>query len=405
MKITRIPRARDLHKKRVAAYCRVSTLLEEQEESLEAQVRYYTKFIGAHEDWEFAGIYSDEKSGTKTDNRPGFQNLIRDSLDHKVDYILCKSVSRFSRDLVGCQRYLKRLHSNGVDVHFEKENLDTADPSCSMMLGFLATLAQDESHSISENVKWGYVQRFRRGEYNLGNNRILGYDSVDGKLVPNANADMVRIIYKMYLEGKSVEEIRRTLVSLGIVTRGGKPLSHHGILYILQNEAYKGDKLLQRQPPKDFLTKRPDKSKPYESFYLENDHEAIVEPRVWDAVQEKIKKNMDMMEAVGHLGGRPHFLYGKVFCADCGSPLTRRTFTGSKKVKYKAWVCRDRQLGRKGNGCKLRIVKEDDLMAEICKQMDWNEVTEEQVEAEIERVEVTDDGVEITKTGIEKFTA
>jgi hypothetical protein len=173
-------------------------------------------------------------------------------------------------------------------------------------------------------------------------------------------------------------------------------LSHHGILYILQNEAYKGDKLLQRQPPKDFLTKRPDKSKPYESFYLENDHEAIVEPRVWDAVQEKIKQNMNLMEAVGHLGGRPHFLYGKVFCADCGSPMTRRTFTGSKKSKYKAWVCRDRQLGRKGNGCQMRIVKENDLLAAICKQMGWKQVTEERMR-KIERVEVKEDGLEITK--------
>ena len=398
MRITRIPRQRDRHKKRVAAYCRVSTLLEEQEESLEAQVKYYKRFINAHEDWEFAGIYSDEKSGTKTENRPGFQSLIQDALENKVDFILCKSVSRFGRDLVKTQHYLKILHGNGVDVQFEKENLSTADPSCSMMLSFLSAIAQDESHSISENVKWAYRERFKRGEYNLGNNRILGYDSVDGKLVPNANADGVRAIYELYLEGKSVEEIRRLLAGLGVVTRSGKPLSHHNILYILQNEAYRGDKLLHRTPPRDFLTKRVDKNTHYETHYLENDHEAIVAPEVWEAVQEKIKQNMDLMEAVGHLGGRPHFLYGKVFCADCGSPLTRRTFTGSKKVKYKAWVCRDRQLGRKGNGCKMRIIKEDDLLAEICFEMGWDEFGEGRFEAEVERVLVNADGVEIVRT-------
>ena len=397
MKITRIPRERDLHKKRVAAYCRVSTLLEEQEESLEAQVKYYRRFIKAHDDWEFAGIYSDEKSGTKTENRPGFQSLIRDALENKVDFILCKSVSRFGRDLVKTQHYLKILHGNGVDVHFEKENLGTADPACSMMLSFLSAIAQDESHSISENVKWSYRQRFKRGEYNLGNNRILGYDSVDGKLVPNAKADGVRAIYELYLEGKSVEEIRRLLTGLGVVTRNGKPLSHHNILYILQNEAYRGDKLLHRTPPRDFLTKRVDENAHYETNYLENDHEPIVDPEVWDAVQEKLKQNMDLMEAVGHLGGRPHFLYGKIFCANCGSPMTRRTFTGSKKTKYKAWVCRDRQLGRKGNGCKTRIVKEDDLLTEICSQMGWEQVTEEQM-SEIERIVVSDDAVEIVRT-------
>ena len=221
---------------------------------------------------------------------------------------------------------------------------------------------------------------------------------MDGKLVPNADAEGIRAIYQLYLEGKNVEEIRRLLAELGVVTRRGKPLSHHGILYILQDEAYKGDKMLQRQPPKDFITRKPDKTKPYQSYYLENDHEAIVAPEVWEAVQEKIKQNMDLMEAVGHLGGRPHFLYGKVFCADCGSPLTRRTFTGSKKVKYKAWVCRDRQLGRKGNGCKMRIIKEDDLLAEICFEMGWDEFGEGRFEAEVERVLVNADGVEIVRT-------
>ncbi len=397
MKITRIPRQRDLHKKRVAAYCRVSTLLAEQEESFEAQVKYYTRFIKAHEDWEFAGIYSDEKSGRKIENRPGFQRLIEAALDGKIDRIICKSISRFSRDVLNTLKYVKILHGNGVDIWFERENLDTADPSCTMILSFLSAIAQDESHSISDSIKWSYRARFKRGEYNLGNNRILGYDSVDGKLVPNANADGVRAIYQLYLDGKSVEEIRHLLSGLGVVTRKGKPLSHHGILYILQNETYKGDKLLQRQPPRDFVTRKPDWSKPYESYYLENDHEAIVDPEIWDAVQERIKKNMDLMEVVGHLGGRPHYLFGKVFCADCGSPLTRRTFTGSKKTKYKAWVCRDRQLGRKGNGCKMRIMREKDLLEAICNQMGWKEFDKDRFEAEINRVTVSEDGVEIIK--------
>ena len=131
MKITRIPRKRDLHKKRVAAYCRVSTLLENQEDSFETQVSYYTAFIESNEEWEFAGIYSDEKSGTKADNRPGFQQMVLDALEGRVDYILVKSVSRFSRNIVDCQKYVKLLHGNGVEVRFEKENLDTSDPSCS----------------------------------------------------------------------------------------------------------------------------------------------------------------------------------------------------------------------------------------------------------------------------------
>ncbi len=397
MKIKRIPRTRDLHKKKVAAYCRVSTLLEEQEESLEAQTHYYKKFIESHEEWEFAGIYSDQKSGTKTENRPGFQQMIHDALAGRVDRIYCKSLSRFSRDCVAAQKTLKLLHGNGVDVHFEKENLDTADPSCTMMLSFLSAIAQDESHSISENVKWSYRERFKRGEYNLGNNRILGYDSIEGKLVPNKKADGVRAIYNFYLEGRSIEEIRRLLVGLGVVARNGTPLSHHNILYILQNEAYKGDKLLQRQAPKNFLTKKPEKNVPYDSYYLENDHEAIVEPEIWDAVQERIKKNMSLMEAVGHLGGRPHFLYGKIFCKECGSPMKRRSYTGYKGVKYKAWVCRDRYLSRKGNGCKMRIVREPELMSEITAKMGWEEFDKDKFEAEVKRITVSENSVEIMK--------
>lgn len=163
MKITRIPRIRDQHKKRVAAYCRVSTTLDEQEESYEAQLSYYTRLIQAHDDWDFAGVYSDEKSGVKASNRPGFQRLIKDALNGKVDYILVKSISRFSRNIVDCQKYANLLHGNGVDIHFDKENLDTAEPSCSMMFSFLSAIAQDESRSISENVRWGYRERFKRG--------------------------------------------------------------------------------------------------------------------------------------------------------------------------------------------------------------------------------------------------
>ena len=298
MKITRIPRIRDQHKKRVAAYCRVSTTLDEQEESYEAQLSYYTRLIQAHDDWDFAGVYSDEKSGVKASNRPGFQRLIKDALNGKVDYILVKSISRFSRNIVDCQKYANLLHGNGVDIHFDKENLDTAEPSCSMMFSFLSAIAQDESRSISENVRWGYRERFKRGEYNLGNNRILGYDCVDGKLVPNQDADAVRMIFQMYIEGKSIEEIRRLLTDYGIRTKKGQPLAHNNIMYILQNETYIGDKLLQKQPPKNFLTKKPDERVPYESNYLENDHEAIVDRKTWDTVQEIIRQKKAVTAAV-----------------------------------------------------------------------------------------------------------
>ena len=318
---------------------------------------------------------------------------IRDALNGKVDYILVKSISRFSRNIVDCQKYANLLHGNGVDIHFDKENLDTAEPSCSMMFSFLSAIAQDESRSISENVRWGYRERFKRGEYNLGNNRILGYDCVDGKLVPNQDADAVRMIFQMYIEGKSIEEIRRLLTDYGIRTKKGQPLAHNNIMYILQNETYMGDKLLQKQPPKNFLTKKPDERAPYESNYLENDHEAIVDRKTWDTVQEIIRQKKAVTAAVGRIGGRPHFLYGKLYCGECGEPMTRRTLNGPKGIKHKVWTCRGRHEGRKGNGCKLRTIKEDLLLQTIEERIGC-EVNAENA-GQIQRVVITEEDIAV----------
>ena len=207
-------------------------------------------------------------------------------------------------------------------------------------------------------MKWSQRERVKRGEYNLGNNRILGYDCVDGKLVPNQDADTIRLIYTMFLQGSNVEEIIRKLTGMGVMTRNDTPLGRNGILYILRNEAYKGDKQLQKRPPKNFITKKPDPTIPFESKYLENDHEAIVSRSVWDAVQRKLEENKAIEEVVGHRGGQPHFLYGKVFC-ECGAPMTRRTVNGAGGQKIKTWICRDK---RKGTGCKGRNVKEEELL-------------------------------------------
>lgn len=400
MKITVIQRERDQHKARVAAYCRVSTTLENQEDSYEEQVRYYTAFIQANEDWEFAGIYSDEKSGTKASNREGFQNLIRDAIDGRVDRILVKSVSRFSRNMVECQRYVKILKGNGVDVRFEKENLDTADPSCTMMFSFLAAIAQDESHSISENVKWAYRERFKRGEYNLGNNRILGYDSVDGKLVPNEDAGIVAVIFQMYFEGKTLADIVRTMDAMEIIGLKGKPMTISSIRYILGNESYVGDKLLQKQAPRDFLTKKPDKNAKYESRYLVDDHEAVITREVWNAVQLRLGQHQEEVMNGGYYDGRAHFLHGRVFCGDCGAMMTRRTVRCSSrpdnKETHKVWTCKERHKGRKGNGCLMRNIPEEELLAAICFQMGLPNAENFPVgrfRREIERVEVMDNGV------------
>ena len=399
MKITYIPRTRDLRKRKVAAYCRVSTLLEEQEDSFEFQQAYYRAFILAHEDWEFVGIYSDEKSGTKTKNRPGFNQLIEDALSGNIDYILCKSVSRFSRNQVDCKKYVQLLTGNGVHVQFEKENIDTGNPASGMMFSFLSTISQDESRSISENVKWAYREKFKQGKYNLGNNRVLGYDAVDGKLVPNKDAEIVRLIFQLCLDGnRTLREITENLAGLGIVGRNGKALTRSGVKYILTNETYVGDKLLQKRAPKNFLTKQPERGVFFESRYIKDDHEGIIDRETWDRVQRKLGLS-NCADSLEHTdtahsdtdsetdsidkytvydrscadnrpcGNHSHPLFGKIICSDCGSPMIRRTFRASCKKdnnsSYKVWSCKERYKGRQGNGCKMRHVREEELLEAI----------------------------------------
>jgi site-specific DNA recombinase len=359
MQITRIPAQRENKKTRIAVYCRVSTKMEEQEDSLETQQAAYTDLISMRSDWELVGIYSDSLSGLSAEKRPEFMRMINEALEGKIDRILCKSVSRFSRNVAECKKYTDMLKLKNVIVEFEKEHISTADTTSAFLFSLMSAIAENESRSISENIRWGYRERFKRGEYNLGNNRILGYDCVDGKLVPNQDADTIRLIYTMFLQGSNVEEIIRKLTGMGVMTRNDTPLGRNGILYILRNEAYKGDKQLQKRPPKNFITKKPDPTIPFESKYLENDHEAIVSRSVWDAVQRKLEENKAIEEVVGHRGGQPHFLYGKVFCGECGAPMTRRTVNGPGGGKIKTWICREK---RKGSGCKGRNVKEEELL-------------------------------------------
>jgi len=359
MQITRIPAQRENKKTRIAVYCRVSTKMEEQEDSLETQQAAYTNLISMRSDWELVGIYSDSLSGLSAEKRPEFMRMISDAMEGKIDRILCKSVSRFSRNVAECKKYTDLLRLKNVIVEFEKEHISTEDTTSAFLFSLMSAIAENESRSISENIRWGYSERFKRGKYNLGNNRILGYDTVNGKLVPNEDADTIRFIYTMFLQGNTVEEIIRKLNDMGVTTRFGNPLSRNGIIYILRNEAYKGDKQLQKKAPKNFITKKPDPTIPFESKYLENDHEAIVSRSVWEAVQTKLDRNKEIAEVVGHRGGLPHYLYGKVFCGACGAPMTRRTVTGPGGGKIKTWVCREK---RKGSGCKGRNVKEEELL-------------------------------------------
>ncbi|MGN0405986.1 MAG: recombinase family protein [Bariatricus sp.] len=402
MKIRCIPKTRELRKKRVAAYCRVSTNLDSQEESLQIQEESYKHMIENREDWEFAGIYSDEKSATNAVSRDGFQKMILDAKEGRLDLILVKSISRFSRNIVDCQYYVRELKGCQVEVLFERENLRTFEPSSDMMFSILGAIAQDESRAISDRVRWGYRMRFARGIYNMGNNRVLGYDTVNGRLVPNRDSWMIREAFELFSIGNTYRRIADTINQKGgHRISGDRPLSESNIRVILRNEIYAGDRRLQKTAPINFLTKKPDSSIPYQSYYFPNEHEPIIERELWERVQNMLdERKENARKGIFKRSGKHHVLYGILFCGKCGAPYVRKTYythhaDKSRDTKYKAWSCKERQKGKKGNGCRNVIVKEEEILERIKNELEWNfGETELFDEGEflriLERVEITD---------------
>ena len=252
-------------RRRVAAYARVSTSSEEQLTSYEAQVDYYTRFIQSKPEWEFVRVYTDEGiSAVNTKKREGFNQMVRDALDGKIDLIVTKSVSRFARNTVDSLVTVRKLKEKGVEVYFEKENIYTLDSKGELLITIMSSLAQEESRSISENVTWGQRKRFADGKVSLPYSHFLGYrKGADGlpEIVPE-EAETVRWIYSLFLSGKTTSSIASFLTREGIPTPAGKKRwAASTVESILKNEKYKGDALLQKAFTVDFLTKKQKKKR------------------------------------------------------------------------------------------------------------------------------------------------
>ncbi len=208
-------------KRRVAGYARVSTDSDEQFTSYEAQVDYYTKFIQSKPEWEFVKVYTDEGiSGTNTKRREGFKEMITDALDGKIDLIVTKSVSRFARNTVDSLVTIRKLKENGVECYFEKEGIYTFDGKGELLITIMSSLAQEESRSISENVTWGQRKRFADGKVSMPYKHFLGYDKGENgqPVVNEEEAEVVRLIYKLFLQGKTATGICKQLDGMEIPT-------------------------------------------------------------------------------------------------------------------------------------------------------------------------------------------
>ncbi len=279
-------------KKRVAAYARVSLDSERLMHSLSAQVSYYSAYIQKNPHWIYAGVYADEGiSGTQTQKRDEFNRLMKDCEDGKIDIILVKSISRFARNTVDLLSAVRHLKALGIEVIFEKENINSMSNDGELMLSILASFAQEESRSISENVKWGTRKRFEKGIPN-GRVRVFGYKwENDTLVIVQEEAETVKRIYAEFINGKVPRAIAKGLNDNGITTRMGYKWSDFGIRTILQNITYTGNMLLQKVFVDDPITKhRKINRGELPRYFVENTHAAIISKDIFDKAQAEFEK-------------------------------------------------------------------------------------------------------------------
>ena len=348
------------NKKKVAAYARVSTDNEEQISSYEAQVDYYTRYIKSKNDWEFIEVYTDEGiSATNIKKRDGFNRMIKDALEKKIDLIVTKSVSRFARNTVDTLTTVRKLKEKGVEIYFEKENIYTLDSKGELLITIMSSLAQEESRSISENVKWGQRKRFADGKVSLPYKKFLGYEKgEDGfpKLIEE-EAKIVKLIYILFLEGKTMSAIAKYLTNEKIPTPARKTIwTASTIKSILTNEKYKGDALLQKCYTIDFLTKKRKKNESeIPQYYVKNSHQAIISPEIYDLVQEELKKR----EKPNCNRSCTHPFSSKIICGECGSFYGSKVWHSNDKYRRVIWQCNKKFKNKKK--CKTPHLNEDQI--------------------------------------------
>ncbi|MGJ9482087.1 recombinase family protein [Actinotignum sp. GS-2025e] len=327
--------------KRVAAYARVSTDMEEQASSYQAQIGYYTGYIQSRADWVFAGMYADEGiTGTSTKHRDGFKTMVADALAGKIDLILTKSVSRFARNTVDTLTHVRQLKDAGVEVYFEKENIWTLDSKGELLITIMSSLAQEESRSISENVTWGHRKRFADGKIMVPYASLLGYKKgEDGNLtIDETEAPIVRRIYARFLQGATPQTIAKELTADQIPTPRGKQIwSPSTIRSILGNEKYKGDALLQKTFTTDFLTKTMKVNEgEVPQYYVTGNHEAIINPDTWDVIQAELPCR------AGRGTANSHPFANRIKCSDCGGRFGRKVWHSTSKYRRHIWRCNNK---------------------------------------------------------------
>lgn len=405
---------------RVAAYCRVSTDMEDQLHSLSAQIKYFTEYIGNHENYELVEVYYDEGiTGTSTRKRDGFNRMIADCEDGKIDLILTKEVSRFARNTVDTLNYTRKLSDLKIGVIFMNDGIDTRDKDGELRLTIMSSIAQEESRKISERIKWGMKKRMEDGVV-LGCGRIYGYKVVNGNLeiVPE-EAEIVKQIFHSYLyDGKGSSAIAHDLEEQGIPTLKNRVWSPQHVLKILNNEKYVGDLTQWKVYKPNILAEKTkiNRGDNPEALLItvRNHHEGIISREVWDAVQEE-RRRRGWLTREGKKHSQSFWLSGKMVCGKCGYSFI---LSGSSQKPVCQLRCRNRALYGKDShvamngeliGCDAHTVDErvvyKSLQTILGQLNDLRDELEKQMRKEIKQLILVQKKVDVTplKQEIEKL--
>lgn len=378
-------------KKRVAAYARVSVAKGRTLNSLSQQVSYYNKLITNNRDWEFAGVFSDLGVSGASENREGFQEMLNACEEGKIDLILTKSISRFGRNTVDLLETVRNLKDKGVEVHFEKENIKTFSGDGELMLSILASFAQEEARSISNNVKWGIRKKFQEGRVN--SYVLYGYrwDGEKFNLVPE-EAEVIKYCFANFLAGKSAETTEKELQEKGIKGLTGKPITASSIRAILRQEKYTGNSLLQKTYT-DFITKKEMKNEgELPMYWSEDTHPKIIELEVYEKVQKEIARRRQL-GARANMSLNITCFTSNIHCS-CGRNFQRnqRNKKDGSKEKYVVWMCAG-QKDADRKGCISPSIPEYILKNKCCEVLGIENFSEEIFYENITDINVLEPGV------------
>lgn len=349
-------------RKKVAAYARVSMQTERMMHSISSQVSYYNKLIQSNPDWEFVGVYADSFiSGTNTVKRDEFLRMLKDCDEGKIDIILTKSISRFARNTVDLLETVRNLKKKGIEVRFEKEGINSLDGDGELMLTILASFAQEESRSISENVKWGTRKRFKEGIPN-GKFRVYGYEwEGDHLVIVPEEAEVVRRIFQNFIDGKSRLETEREFAAEGITTRQGKRWTDSNLKQILTNITYTGNLLLQKEYVEDPISKKRRKNRgELPQYFVENTHEPIIDLETFNYIQEEMARRRELGPLANKSLNTTCFT-GKIKCPHCHKSYVH----ASRKIRGEDfWCCGSKKVT--GGKCPTSGNISNKKLIEVC---------------------------------------